>query len=289
MNDSKLNQSPLGVQFAPVQPPADDREVRQRHQANRLSWNEAAADYTANLDDAIAALQRGESSLHPIERANIGHILPTCERAVHLQCASGRDTLSLLIEGVKSVVGVDISDSHIANARRMTDALRANASWHCCDVLDTPSELNGTADLVYTGRGALCWLQELRQWAAVVHRLLKPGGVMHILDDHPALWLFDPESSEYRYSGLDYFDHSELSRGWPTSYINSIDLPVQVQAVKYERAWPLSTIFTALRKAGLHVEHLGEYREAYWDSLPNLRPELIGKVPLTFSMLVRKP
>lgn len=289
MSEPKASQSALGVQFTPVQPPTDDREIRQRHQSNRLSWNEAAADYTAGLDDAIASLRRGESSLHPIERANIGHFLPTCERAIHLQCASGRDTLSLLIEGVKNVVGVDISDSHITNAQRMTDALGANACWHCCDVLDTPNELDGTADLVYTGRGALCWLQDLRQWGAVVHRLLKPGGIAHVLDDHPVLWLFDQESPEYRYSGLDYFDHNELSRGWPSSYINSIKTPMHEQAAKYERAWPLSDVFTALREAGLHVEHLGEHREGYWDSLPNLRPELIGKVPLTFSMLARKP
>jgi len=52
-------------------------------------------------------------------------------------------------------------------------------------VIGLPYELDSSADLVYTGRGALCWLHDLAAWAAVVARLLKPGGVVHILDDHP--------------------------------------------------------------------------------------------------------
>jgi hypothetical protein len=43
--------------------------------------------------------------------------------------------------------------------------------------LETPSTLDGRTDLVYTGQRALCWLHDLNAWAAVVWRLLKPGGV----------------------------------------------------------------------------------------------------------------
>ena len=71
------------------------------------------------------------------------------------------DTLSLLLEGEQQVIGVDISDVHIANARQLSAALQAPAVWYRCDILDTPHELDGVADLVYTGQGALNWLHDL--------------------------------------------------------------------------------------------------------------------------------
>jgi SAM-dependent methyltransferase len=117
---------------------------------------------------------------------------------VHLQCASGKDTLSLWIEGVEKVVGIDISDVHIANARQLSEATGCSTvRWYRCDVLDTPQDLDGTADLVYSGRGAMFWVHDLDAWMSVVARLL-PGGVLHLLDDHPMVWLFDEEADHLK-------------------------------------------------------------------------------------------
>ena len=78
--------------------------------------------------------------------------------AIHLQCASGPGYALVVERGRGEVIGVDISDVHIANARRISEALGAPALWYRCDLLDTPHELDGTADLVYTGAwcGAGC-------------------------------------------------------------------------------------------------------------------------------------
>jgi hypothetical protein len=46
--------------------------------------------------------------------------------------------------------------------------------------------LNGTADLVYTGKGALPWVMDLERWAAVIERLLKPGGRLFVFEGAPA-------------------------------------------------------------------------------------------------------
>jgi SAM-dependent methyltransferase len=267
----------------------DAQEVRARHAANRIAWNQGATRYAAELEETIAFIRGGGSNLHPIERANLGDLRPWCRVAIHLQCASGRDTLSLWNEGVARVVGVDISDVHIANARRLSEAVAAPATWYCCDVLDAPHELDGTADLVYTGRGALCWLHDLDGWAAVIYRLLKPGGVLHVLDGHPVNWLFDADAETLVASGTHYFAHAEWNRGWPTTYMGDLGKPVEEHAIKHERLWPLAAIFTALRGAGLAVELFGEYPDDYWDSFPNLRPEFRGRLPMTFAMLARRP
>jgi SAM-dependent methyltransferase len=272
----------------PEQPARDADEVRARHEANRASWNEGAVWYTDRIEEDIEFLRSGKSSVHPIERRNLGDLSPWCNRAIHLQCASGRDTLSLLAEGAREVVGVDISDRHIANATRTSDALGAPAQWFRCDVLDTPHELDGTADLVYTGRGAICWLHDMDAWAAVIHRLLKPGGVVHLYDDHPISWLFDINAETLIFSGNSYFDHAESSKGWPAVYIGELAIPLAEQTRKYERSWNISTMFMALHNAGLAVELFGEYPDRYWQAFDKLKPELEGKIPLSFAMMARK-
>jgi SAM-dependent methyltransferase len=287
--ETPVSQSALGVPFHLYPPPSNAQEVRQRHEANRRAWNEGAARYTARFEERLAFLQAGGSSLHPIERANLGDLRTWCGTAIHLQCASGRDTLSLWNEGVAQVIGVDIAEVHIANAQRLSAALEAPATWYRCDVLEAPATLNGQADLVYTGQGALCWLHDLDAWAAVVWRLLKPGGVLHVLDGHPVTWLFEPDAATYVASGLDYFTHSETSQGWPSTYIGDLSRPRTQQARKYERLWPVSVVFQALRRVGLIIEHFGEHPDQYWNNFPNLRPELAGRIPMTFSLMARRP
>ena len=265
-----------------------DDEVRERHQQNRVAWNQAAARYREWFDDQLAALQRDEEILHPLEREHLGELGQWCARAVHLQCASGQDTLALWRRGVQQVVGVDISDEHIANAERMAEALGAPARWFRCDVLDCPSEVDGWADLVYTGKGSLVWLHDLRAWAQVIARILAPGGKLYLFDDHPVTWLFDPESEELVYSGFRYFGTSEVSRGWSESYIGSMGLALEQHEEKHERVWPIASVLSAVLEAGLVIEHYGEHPVEYWNSMPDLDDTERGRVPMTFSLIARR-
>jgi len=273
-----------------VEPASSPEEARARHASNRGAWNEGAAYYTARVDETIEYIRAGNSNLHPLEKAVLGNLGDWCESAIHLQCASGRDTLSLWVEGAQRVVGVDISEVMIENARRTAAALNAPAQWYRCDVLETPAELDGTADLVYTGRGALNWIQDIGAWGAVVGRLLKPGGLVSIFEEHPTAWLFRQDTEDPRVEpGIDYFRTAWESRGWPPEYIGELDRPTAELALKYDRMWNFADIFSALRGAGLVVEHLGEHPEGYWNAFPVLADVYRGRFPLTFSMLARRP
>jgi len=277
--------------FRQIDPAEDPAQVKARHEANRAGWNQGAVAYTREIQQTIDFLRQGGSNLHPVERRNLAHVGPLdewCRTAIHLQCASGRDTLSLWNEGVQAVIGVDISDVHIANAQRISAALDAPARWVRCDVLDTPHELDGTADLVYTGRGALCWLHDLDGWAAVIHRLLRPGGVFHVLDGHPIEWLFDSDAADLRPTGIPYFGYAEVNRGWPATYIGDEAGPIEAQAHKYERGWTMAEVVQSLIDAGLRIELFGEHPEDYWESFPNLPAELAATLPKTFSILARR-
>ncbi len=147
---------------------AERADVRGMHAANRLAWDEAAERYEGWLAEAIELIGGGGTNLYQVELERIGDLHGRCRRAIHLQCAGGRDTLSLWNAGADEVIGIDFSPRMLDLARRLTAAVHAPARWIESDVLDTPHDLDGTADLVYTGRGSLMWLADLDAWAAVL-------------------------------------------------------------------------------------------------------------------------
>jgi SAM-dependent methyltransferase len=269
-----------------------DTDVAALHEDNRAAWNEAAARYEREIESDVAFLNGGGLNICAPEFEYLEGLGEWCGRAIHLQCAGGRDTLSLWKLGAREVVGVDISDRMIECARRKSELLGAPATWYRSDILQTPHELDGTADLVYTGRGALCWLMDLDAWARVVARLLKPGGKLYIFDGHPVSWPWDLEAETYRLDPVygDYFMTSVVTdQGWPTTYIPADAVPAtEQQARKHERQWTLAQVVNAVIGAGLTVAKLGEHPEPYWEQFPNMPEDTRRRLPQTFSLLAQK-
>src|SRR5215210_533363 len=255
---------------------AEAAAVALMHAATRAAWDEAAERYEGWFDEAVELIRAGGSNLFPVEHDLLGDLraAPGTARAIHLQCAGGRDTLSLWTAGAREVVGVDFSPRMLDLARRLTAATGAPATWIEADVLDTPHALDGTADLVYTGRGALIWLQDLEAWAGVVRRLLSPTGRVVIFDGHPAEWLFDADGAgRLVATDYDYFGGVEASRGWAPEYIERLSIPDAEQHWKFARAWTLGEIVTALAGAGLRIDRLEEYPVDWWAGHRDLRAE----------------
>lgn len=269
---------------------AEASDVRGMHAATRDAWDEAAERYDAWMDEAIALIRSGGTNLFGAEVELIGDLHGRCRRAIHLQCAGGRDTLSLWNLGAAEVVGVDFSPRMLELAERLAAATGAPARWILSDVLDTPHELNGTGDLVYTGRGSLIWLQDLDAWAAVVARLLAPGGRFVLFEGHPAEWLFDAdEGGHWRATAYDYFAGPEASRGWAPEYIDRLSIPDAEQSLKFARAWTLGEVITALLGAELQLERVTEYPIDWWGGHADVLPEERGRVPLSFAVLAHRP
>jgi SAM-dependent methyltransferase len=269
--------------------PAEAADVRAMHAATRHAWDEAAERYEGWFDEAVRLIRSGGCNLFPVEQELIGDIRGRCRRAIHLQCAGGRDTLSLWNLGADEVVGVDFSPRMLDLAARLAEATGAPARWVECDVLDTPHDLDGTADLLYTGRGAIIWLGDLDAWAAVLHRLLAPEGRLVIFDGHPIEWLFDAdETGRWIVTDYDYFGGPEASRGWAPEYIDHLSIPEDEQHEKFARAWTLGEIVTALLGAGLRVERVTEHPVDWWAGHRDVRPEERGRIPLSFSVVARR-
>ncbi len=153
----------------------------------------------------------------------------------------------------------------------------------------------GSFDVVYTSRGVLCWLPDIRGWARVVARFVKPGGIFFITEAHPIAWALDEELPlTFRYP---YWEHAEpLIFDVEGSYA---DPSADVKTEK-EYGWNhgLGEIVTALVDAGLTIELLREYPFSAWDMGFTVQgpddtwvtPESVeGEVPLFYSLRARKP
>ena len=260
------------------------------HQDNAAAWDVTAAIYERDEQGDIELLRSGGSSLMPQEQA----ALAGCGgRAIHLQCAGGTDTLSLLRQGAGEVIGIDISPRMIACARRKTTALAlaGQASWYCCDVLAAPPGLNGTADLVHTGRGALCWMMDLDAWAHTVSRLLKPGGRLHVFEGHPLDWVWELDAASFQLDPRrgDYFaGDSYAGEVWPKPFIDRQEQFDPAALHLHDHPWRLGQILNSVIRTGLRIEFFDEYPQPFWDQFPNLPPDTLRRLPHTFTLLAVK-
>jgi SAM-dependent methyltransferase len=273
---------------ASVRPATPDElaDVRSMHAANRAAWDEAAERYEGWFDEAVALIRSGGTNLFGVETQLIGDLHGRCRRAIHLQCAAGRDTLSLWNQGADEVVGIDFSPRMLELAQRLSEATGAPARWILSYVLDVPADLDGTADLLYTGRGSLIWLQDLDAWAAVLARLLAPTGRFVLFEGHPAEWLFDVDADgRWIATDYDYFGGAEASKGWAPEYVDRLSIPDDDQHWKFARAWTLGEVISALLGAGLRLDAVAEHPIDWWGGHADVRPEDRGRIPLSFSVV----
>ena len=257
------------------------------HKKNKDAWNEAASAYERHLEESILFLKNGGQSFCRPELKFLEGLDQWCQTAVHLQCAAGHDTLSLINLGAKKVIGVDISDKMIELAREKSRRLKMNADWINADVLKLPKKLDGVADLVYTGRGAINWIMDIEAWANAVFRILRPRGRLYIFEGHPVTFFFDmtKETLQWDSEFEGYFTEKiYASQDWPESYIK-----VKGElSKKYERLWPISKVINALVGAGLHLKSFEEHPDKFWEEFPLLKEEDRIKIPNTFSLLMFK-
>ena len=262
------------------------------HQETKAAWEIVAqAGYSAEVEEDIAFIRNGGVSLLPPERRLLEGLASWCDCALQLQCSGGRDLLSLWNLGAKRIVGVDISETLIEYARQKSATLQAPATWYCCDVLDTPHTLDGTADLVYTGRGALMWIMDLEAWASVVARLLSPNGRVLIFEGHPLdnLWQREAATFQLRPDGSSYFSAEPRENpGFPASVVIRETEDAPARPKMRERCWRPGEVINALAAAGLRYVHFDEYPTLFWNQFEHIPADVAERLPHTYAVVMRK-
>ena len=269
------------------------RGDRQKMAVNRRKWNESVPLHVVAPSYRVDAFLRGATTLEAIELAELGPVRGL--RLLHLQCHFGLDTLSWAREGAE-VTGVDFSADAVRTARRLARETRLPARFVRSNIYDLPGRLQGRFDVVYTAKGAICWLPDLRPWGRMIARYLAPGGRFYLFEDHPFSDLFPNEKEvtrlELKYAYLGGRALRDVSSGtYATDH-------AMRNRVSYMWVHPISEVLTALLDAGLVVERVREFPFAYWRKFPFLRrrrdgywylPEGSGAIPMSWSLIARAP
>jgi SAM-dependent methyltransferase len=260
-----------------------------RHRETRRSWDVVArTKYRVEFDEHVALLRAGGNYLLDAEAQVLAKLLPG-SHVVQFQCSHGADALGLLNAGAASVVGVDISGEMISQAEAKADAVGAqSASFVRADVTSLPTELDETADLVYTGRGSLPWVLDLPGWADAVRRVLKPRAHIFLFEGHPlaSLWNREAESLELR-PGASYFDEEPAEDpGFPADVVQREVGDGRPRML--ERHWRPGEVMEVLTSAGLSIKQFREYPILFWDQFPLWPDDLKARLPNSYSILAQR-
>jgi SAM-dependent methyltransferase len=250
--------------------------VEDSFEVNRRVWDELAELHEPSPGYDLARFAVDPEHLSEVVRFDLPRLGDlTGLDAVHLQCHIGSDTISLARLGAR-LTGLDFSPTAIGAARRLASACGLDVEFVEANTYDAVEALGGERfDLVYTGVGALCWLPRIDRWAAVVARLLRPGGRLFLREGHPMLWTLDERVEDRLEIAFPYFEHDEpLAWDDDTSYVE-VSRPLQ-QTVSHSWNHGLGEIVTALLDAGLQLTMLVEHDSAPWDPLPGRTAALAG-------------
>ena len=259
--------------------------------SNRDLWNEWTAINARSELYEMEAFKAGKTSLHQPDLDEVGSVQG--KSLLHLQCHFGQDTLSWARLGA-AVTGVDFSPEAIALARSLSAEINQPARFLCTNLYDLPQQLDEQFDVVYTSYGVLSWLPDLRRWAQIAARYVRPGGFFYIAEIHPFALLF---SDQFDHPVLEssYFEEGVMA--WPVQGSYADPGAATITKTSYEWAYPLGKVVSYLVEAGLQIEFLHEYDFIGYDMFPFLTRGADGlwrmpagqpRLPLLFSLRARK-
>ncbi|MEM1293847.1 MAG: class I SAM-dependent methyltransferase [Verrucomicrobiota bacterium] len=273
--------------------------IEQAINENRECWDSIAHLHAQGSGAAFYRIEQwlaGECKLGKWEIEEIGEVKG--KSLLHLQCHIGTDTLSWARRGAK-VTGLDFSTKSIAEAERFAKLLGIeDARFVVSYVNDAVSALNGeTFDVLYTGRGALCWLPDLDEWASICRRLVKDGGVLYLEETHPTLSLLDSVTVDGKPMLVPKYDLFRTEPVSETEECSYADRDAKTGA-KTSHCWEFrfDTLINALLKNGFQIDFLHERPECFfkpWDD--ELFEEIDGlywrlaksQVPIPMSFTLR--
>ncbi|MDQ3878800.1 MAG: class I SAM-dependent methyltransferase, partial [Actinomycetota bacterium] len=173
--------------------PTLDSDARRFMDANQKLWDEWTEIHERSDFYDLESFIRGDENydkrrgppgvrLRKYEIDEVGDV--TGKDLLHLQCHFGIDTLSWARLGAR-VTGADFSPKAVGLARKVAKEIEIDARFVEANVYDLPEVLDEDFDIVYTSRGALPWLPDIRRWAEVAAHFVRPGGFLYVTEAHP--------------------------------------------------------------------------------------------------------
>ncbi|MFJ5263265.1 class I SAM-dependent methyltransferase [Streptomyces sp. NPDC088387] len=270
-----------------------DEDAR-RMRANRANWDARTPVHLASRFYGLDAAPDPSRFFAPFEWEDLGD--PAGRDVLHLQCHLGTETIAFAERGARSVTGLDFSQASVEGARDVAARAGLDVTYVRADVYDAVEALDGRQyDVVYTGKGALCYLPDLTRWAAVVGQLLRPGGVLYVVEFHPLLNALGPKPGPDDGPEL-LLRHDYLGGGGPVhrdATFTYTDGPaVQGATDSFEWMHGIGDVVNALTEAGLNVRRLRESDELPWPRWSRMQRAESGwwrlpepRIPLLYGLL----
>ena len=227
---------------------AFDTDTRRQMALNERNWD-ARTPIHARSDFYALGRRDPLEWILPFEWAAMGPLAG--KDVAHLQCHLGVETMALAKAGAR-VTGLDFSARAVEQAKIAAGDAGLDVSYVQADVYDAIDALGGRRfDVVYTGKGSLCYLPDLTRWAQVIKGLLRPGGFVYLVEFHPLLNAFGLTVRN------DYLEgRGAVERNSSHTYTDGPAL--DGDTVHYEWPHSLGETVTALAQAGLTIDHLLE-------------------------------
>ncbi len=217
---------------------------------NRESWNTRTEAHMNSDFYNLDAFLKGEGSLKDIELNLLGNL--TGKSILHLQCHFGQDSISLGRLGA-DVVGVDLSNVAIAQAKKFTEQLNVPVEFICCDVYNLPHHLDRQFDIVFTSYGTIGWLPDLDRWAKIISKFLKPSGTFVFVEFHPVVWMFDSAFKKIEYR---YFNSGAIVETEKGTYADK-EADFEVKSIGWNHG--LAEVISSLMQNGLEMNSIEEF------------------------------
>jgi len=267
-------------------------DLHDRSAETLRAWDLAAGKYAEMIEADVAALLSGGPELSPPEREVLLPLISPSTRLLHLQCSHGQTALGLWRATSCEVVGVDGSAAMLAIAREKARRLEVPAGrvrFIQTDVLAPPSELDGWADVLLTGGGALPWVGDLTRWGQVVAGLLASDGWLVLYEGHPLNWVWDPRADRVQFRTVrSYFDgQAEPNDDFPARAVERFTPEGAAVPRAWEHQWTLGQIVTAAAAAGLRIDRLVEYPAHFWPEFPRVPESELARLPHSFLLVAR--
>ena len=235
-----------------------DPDTRAKMDANRRNWDARTPVHLISEFYGIGG-RDPMSWFAPFEWLDLGQL--EGRDVVHLQCHLGVETMAFALKGARTT-GLDFSDVSVREAQRVAHEAGLAIEYVHADVYDAVEVLGAERfDIVYTGKGAICYLPDLTAWAQTISRLLKPDGFLYLVEFHPLLNALGttqkPGVPDDLVVRQDYLGgRGAVERDSTHSYTDGPALARDT--LHYE--WPhgLGEVVTALAQTGFTIESLTE-------------------------------
>lgn len=242
------------------------------HETTREAWESASQKHVREYEELLEEART--AYLLPVEEELLAPLVADAE-VVHPQSGHGIDDHALIRLGARSVLGLDYSPTAVAAAQRRADDLGAPCRYELVE-LPQSGLPTGCADLVYTGKGALIWMEDLAAWAAEMHRLLRPGGHLFVYEAHPLvpLWAWAEDEARVR-PDRSYFAATHVNDSFPAG-----------GATEHQRT--LAQLVMTVTGAGFELLHLAEHPDPFWFPGGEGAAAWDGRLPNAISLLARR-